>query len=271
MISGAMVENVKPKVVAIMLTADRPEMAGRALRCFCRQTYPNKHLLVLDSTQGIAVGHMRATREQVKDLVDSEISSHGIKVSNADLGNIGYLRNYANRLAIADFEPDIFVHWDDDDVSGPERIEQQVGFLKETRKELVGYRSMYFLDQRSSAVYRYRNPGSGYCLGTSLMYTRRAYEVAQFTEDGPRSRNGSDTGMMRRLEAKMLSAACDGTNERLFTKTGARLNPPMFATLHAQTTNSFNQLAKSLAGKQSEFTIADEESAELVVRMFREA
>lgn len=39
----------QPRVVCLCLTADRPAMTDRAVRCFIDQTYVNKHLLILDT------------------------------------------------------------------------------------------------------------------------------------------------------------------------------------------------------------------------------
>ncbi len=111
-------------VVAIMLTRDRSEYAKRAVELFRAQTYARKRLLIFDTSQVEIIGHL------------------GKRMDAADTRTIGALRNAANQLATAADE--IFVHWDDDDISHPNRITEQVALLQSSGADVVGYKEMLF-------------------------------------------------------------------------------------------------------------------------------
>ena len=173
----------EPHVTAVMLTtADRAGMAARAVRCFESQTYPEKDLLVFPTD------HLRGT-------------------------TTGELRNLANAQA----RGDIIVHWDDDDWSHPQRIEEQVAcmrwagaaarlwclavaaMLQSRGADAVGYREMLFWDTRGPGeAWLYSNRDPAYCICASLCYWRAAWERHPFvarmigeagnaTESDPRS------------------------------------------------------------------------------------
>jgi len=155
----------EPHVTAVMLTtADRAGMAARAVRCFESQTYPEKDLLVFPTD------HLRGT-------------------------TTGELRN----LACAEARGDIVAHWDDDDWSHPQRIEEQVEMLQSRGADAVGYREMLFWDTRGPGeAWLYSNRDPAYCICASLCYWRTAWERHPFvarmigeagnaTESDPRS------------------------------------------------------------------------------------
>lgn len=175
----------EPTVCAIMLTADRPELARRAVECFRRQTYPGEMRLVAWDTSGPKVPHIQV----------SEMEKREYYVSSPDRLVIGQLRNRANDYAIsleAFVEPDILIHWDDDDWSHPNRIAEQVSLLQSSGTDCVGYREMLFWRQGYPSIHRpkplssiegawlYSNPNPGYALGTSLCYWRKTWERKPF-------------------------------------------------------------------------------------------
>jgi hypothetical protein len=103
-------------------------------------------------------------------------------------------------------EPDIFVHFDDDDFSHPNRIDEQVALLQSSGADVVGYREMLFwrearcpdcgepmkaeagyygmsCDHQSEIrpeAWLYSNPDPRYCLGASLCYWRKTWERKPF-------------------------------------------------------------------------------------------
>ena len=114
-----------PTVCAVMLTRNRPDMARRAVRSFESQTYQNKRLVIWDTVCGPTVRH----------------AGHFQHCTIGDAGeSIGKLRNQANALC----REDIIIHFDDDDVSHPNRIAEQVAHLQASGAECVGYREMLF-------------------------------------------------------------------------------------------------------------------------------
>lgn len=131
----------EPTVCAVMLTADRPEMARRAAEAFMAQTYAKelRRLLVWETHDG-----------PLRSLGSCEDGSvFVVQVPRRPLSTIGSLRNEANAMAcpnvqIPGVEFDIIIHFDDDDYSHPNRIAEQVALLQSSGAEAVGYREMLF-------------------------------------------------------------------------------------------------------------------------------
>jgi glycosyltransferase involved in cell wall biosynthesis len=185
----------EPLVTCIMLTADRQAMADRAIRCFKRQSYANKRLLIYDTGDWpfVAPGPL-----------PNVAYVRGAKKS------IGKLRNIANVFASdswaalkdqpASGSADILTHWDDDDISYPDRITEQVAALQELRAQntgidVIGSRGMWFWDQprlccvnetencdRGQAWY-YLHTANYYCVCSSMAYWRTAWERNPFPDD----------------------------------------------------------------------------------------
>ena len=168
-------------------------MAARAVRSFRAQAYENKRIFILDTS--------------VVDRFPAPFD-YGL--------TIGALRNYANQYAKSQTGADIFVHWDDDDYSHPNRIAEQVALLQQSGANCVGYGDMLFWrtglmqfdprfgDQGFGAVtetedaieietgplvelagdaWLYTGPFLNYALGTSLCYWRRTWEQRPFRNE----------------------------------------------------------------------------------------
>jgi len=119
---------------------------------------------------------------------------------------IGAMRNYANSL-LTDCE--IVCHWDDDDWSHPNRIAEQVALLQATGADCVGYNEMLFWRGLAAfpqaepingiTVYNggeawlYSNQNPRYALGTSLCYSRKAWEARPFQDIN----HGEDTEWLK--------------------------------------------------------------------------
>jgi len=105
-----------PLVSCLMVTRNRPELARRALRCFQKQTYAQKELVVLDQ------GDDDRLQEFIRQLGDERIVHHRVPGGTLKLGA---LRN----LSVARASGDYLAQWDDDDLSAPHRLELQVAVL----------------------------------------------------------------------------------------------------------------------------------------------
>lgn len=155
------------RVEAVMLVNGRHEMVWRAIRCFEAQTYENKRLLIYDTGEepfSILHGH-KAISQFIYPSYDS---------------SIGALRN----SALAYCHPDsIIVHWDSDDWSGPDRIQQQVEALMAADVDAVGYNEMLFWREIEREAWLYRNPNPHYALGTSLCFWRESWLHNKFKEN----------------------------------------------------------------------------------------
>lgn len=167
----------EPTVCAIMLTANRPEMARRAIECFRAQTYQAKWLFILDSVD-----------PSMKAVFGIGLIDH-VWINRELYGGcetIGQLRNTAIREASECFSADILIHFDDDDWSHPNRIAEQVALLQSSGADVVGYNEMLFWREpvtcgdTDGEAWLYTQPRRDYALGTSLCYWRSVWERKPF-------------------------------------------------------------------------------------------
>jgi glycosyltransferase involved in cell wall biosynthesis len=187
-------------------------MAKRAVECFRKQTYQNKRLYVYDT------GKTPCTDSLPDCFPDFSVIYH----RGIDQGlTIGALRNRANWWGIrgaSDRDPDadIIVHFDDDDLSHPSRISEQVALLQASGKQCVGYRSVLFLDERNGEAWKYMNNDPRYCIGSSLAYYRATWERKPFKDIS----RGEDRELLRDIESIGVDSIVDG-------------DPRMVCSIHA--------------------------------------
>jgi hypothetical protein len=148
-----------------MLAAGRPEMVARAIRSFEAQTYSGKcELLIFD------------TGTPFLDLPLLPPCVGHVMTNRLPNDTIGSLRNDANGTAI---DAEVIVHWDSDDLSHPQRIEEQVAFLESSGADAVGYSDMAVWNGHEA--WRYAHPmRTTYCIGATLCYWRRVWEKRPF-------------------------------------------------------------------------------------------
>lgn len=108
-----------PLVSCLMLTRDRPRQAQIAVRLYRRQTWPNRELVIIDSSAD------QALAEWVESAGDRTIRF----IRHDDRGaTLGELRN----RSVAEAAGQYVCQWDDDDLHHPARIEAEIGALKAT-------------------------------------------------------------------------------------------------------------------------------------------
>ncbi len=200
----------EPRVMAMLLTADRPEMTKRSVECFRAQTYENKRLMIFDTG-------LERFRVVQRDGIYHEHypTDHGF--------TIGALRN----LAMAFAHPlclnaDIIVHFDSDDWSHANRITEQVALLQASGADCVGYNELLFwkspftsgpvdVDPMERTMPVINNPGeawlyslprSNYALGTSLCYWRKTWEKKSFQDTNA----GEDYRFIEGLNVQSVTA-----------------------------------------------------------------
>lgn len=104
------------KVSCLMVTANRRDLARRAIQCFENQTYQNKELVIVDDGEedySLILEHLPP--EQVKY----------VKLKKQPDFVLGKLRNRSLEEATGDY----LIQWDDDDWYHPERIKIQANIL----------------------------------------------------------------------------------------------------------------------------------------------
>lgn len=195
-----------PLVTAVCPTRNRREWLPRALECFYLQTYANRELVIIADE-----------KSDIEGLIPAWALQTNVRafVTNGHL-SIGSKRNYGAAQA----RGEVILHWDDDDWSGPLRIEDQVQRLLATGKQVTGYRSMRFRDGHRWFAYC----GDLYfALDTSLCYRKEFWERHLFDEinDG--------------LEFRFRAAAIE---EGVFIAADA--GELMYATVHPKNTSPHN-------------------------------
>lgn len=125
---------MKPLISCLMPTKGRPEMAGRAIAQFHRQTYPQKELIVIDDETR---SHRSITAYGALD--SRTLDGGGMLVTRED-GPLGHKLNVAAQLA----RGEILLNWDDDDYYAPDRIQRQLEAFELGARPVSGLSSLIY-------------------------------------------------------------------------------------------------------------------------------
>jgi hypothetical protein len=258
----------EPLVVAIMLTKDRPQMAARAVRCFREQTYQNRLLVILD-TSDRERAHMMFCRSD-----GSEIET--IFTGVLEGKSIGHLRNQCASLIGTHFPKcDIFIHWDDDDVSHPNRIAEQVAHLQASGADVVGYSELLFWNSTKCQIevdpsrkgpdgtgvlgtvksvgeaWLYRSMTANSAPGTSLCYWCKTWDRKPFP-DLPKNNqsSGEDVEWLKGLNVATISGIPPAA--------GCEQQPRLIASIHGGNTMSYDIEAQIARGAERSWRRAPE-------------
>lgn len=105
----------RPALVScLMVTADRVDLARRAVQCFVQQTYADRELVVVDDGTADYRPLLRAA--------EAFAAVTHVKLKNNDRRTLGELRN----IAIESAKGDWCIQWDDDEWYHPDRISRQL-------------------------------------------------------------------------------------------------------------------------------------------------
>lgn len=154
-----------PVCTAIMPTKGRPRYAAQALQSFIDQDYPWKFLIILDDREDRSFASSPDYPNVWYGLLDKTL-------------NIPTKRNLAVQMA----KSEMIMHWDDDDVSGPTRMREQVKLLQESGRHVCAFHSIFFYDEQSNRATKYLGDHQ-YGIGTSLCYLRTFWEAHPFQEN----------------------------------------------------------------------------------------
>ncbi len=152
-----------PLVSAIMPTRGRAEWAHQALRCFLRQSYDAKELIILD--------------DLAEPSFEESIRFFSPQVLYLRLphSSIGDKRNRCAELA----RGPLIMHFDSDDWSAPGRMAEQAALVENAGVAAVGFHSLLFYDGATDRWGKYKGLGD-YALGTSLCYRREWWQAHPF-------------------------------------------------------------------------------------------
>lgn len=143
-------------ISAVMPTRGRREYAALAVQNFLSQTWPDKELIILDDA------------DKPSFVTSPECLSSNIRYMVADRRyNIAEKRNMVCAAARGEF----IIHFDSDDWSAPGRMAHQMEVLDREKKDVCGFRRMYFwqVDKKQPWIY---SGTADYVLGTSLIFRR---------------------------------------------------------------------------------------------------
>lgn len=158
----------QPLISCVMLTANRPQFTPCAVACFLNQQWPNKELVVYDTGK-------------VPAAIANGPNVHVYRGLSAPIGT---MRNCANALS----KGRIIANWDDDDWYCPRRLEHQFETLATYDADIVGYRTVYFRQERKDESAKYwlyygdidPTGRNNYAMASSMMYKRVAWENRPF-------------------------------------------------------------------------------------------
>ena len=152
-----------PLVSCVMPTWNRRAFIPAAIDCFMKQTYENRELVILDDGE-----------EPIEDLIPKDSRIRYVFENRRRV--TGDKRNRVCALA----KGPIICHWDDDDWSAADRIADQVERLQKTKKNVTGYGTLLFWDEKERKAKRFRSATKHYVCGTTLCYLKEFWGIHHF-------------------------------------------------------------------------------------------
>jgi glycosyltransferase involved in cell wall biosynthesis len=190
------------KISCLLVTSPVPERFGylkRSLEAYCRQTHPNRELVVVVD-EG-APEHRAAFFDTIAacECPDIEV------IELAERRTLGALRN-ASRAAASG---EVLCQWDDDDLYHPERLARQFAALEKSASEAVLLQEvMQYFPQTHEMVWTNwistetkGHPGTLMCWQDVPI---------RYPETGPSATRGEDTEVVRQLHARGRLTALGG-------------------------------------------------------------
>jgi glycosyltransferase involved in cell wall biosynthesis len=115
----AISKHTKPKISCLTVTLNRLVLLKESIQCYCRQTYPNRELVIV--TDGTP-RYRQAISDYLRWLGRDDIRLITVPPSAQTLGA---LRN----VSLAAATGEVVCQWDDDDLNHPQRLDCQFAHL----------------------------------------------------------------------------------------------------------------------------------------------
>lgn len=196
-----------PKVSCLMVTSyapERREFLARSLESYCRQTYPNRELVVVPDC---APNEQQELAQALADLGRADTF-----VSQAVEGqSLGALRNLSLERATGA----LVCQWDDDDLYHPRRVEVQAQPLRDgaAQASILGRHFNYFQQERRMLLIDWRGALFKGHPGTLMM--RRDLGL-RYPVSGPFSRRSEDSSLFQQLLRRRVAVAVIDTAPELY-------------------------------------------------------
>ena len=143
----AVLKQTQPKISCLTVTLNRLVLLKEAIQYYCRQTYPNRELIIV--TDGTP-RYQQAINDYLRWLGRDDI-----RLVPVEKQSLGALRNVSLDAATGD----IVCQWDDDDLNHPQRLERQFEHLSAAKAHACCFtdqlqfffaeRSLYWSDWRN--------------------------------------------------------------------------------------------------------------------------
>lgn len=185
-----------PKISCLMVTADgRIDYFKQSFRCYIKQTYPNKQLVVVTDAG-------QEYKDQISEIVADREDVRLVFLNGRY--TLGALRNISLKMG----DGDIIVQWDDDDFNMPDRLMIQYGWLSKTDKRVcyLGDQLHYYFHTKQLYWENWWEFHSNYSLRYGLIPgTLMAYRdgfSARYPSSGSKCRAGEDSVLSDELVFK---------------------------------------------------------------------
>ncbi len=177
----------EPLVTCIMPTYERRHFLPAAIRCFLRQDYTHRELIIVDDGA-----------DGVGDLLQRHKHIRYMRLSHRT--PIGTKRNLACEQAAGE----LIAHFDDDDWQAAWRLRYQVKELLASGAQVCGLRELRYYDQcRNQAwIYVYPPQHGPWLAGNTLLYTKEFWRQNRF----PDIHIGEDTLFVQGARAEQVLA-----------------------------------------------------------------
>src|SRR6185503_9930723 len=148
-------------------TYNRRSFVTQAIRCFLKQDYDNRELVIVDDG-----------RDRISDCVPDDPRIRYIAVDHKL--PVGSKRN----LACLEARGEFIAHWDDDDWYPATRLRTQMISLLDRGADVCGSSSLLFYNAGADKAFEYKYTAGGrpWVAGSTMAYRRRFWERNRFSE-----------------------------------------------------------------------------------------